>query len=274
MKKLLALLFFVPSWSFANSTLLNLNETTTPKTTDYMYIVTNSSSMKVQAGTIINLSGAATSYIQNRNTLQAGTTAYPSFVFVGSSLTSPAANISTAAINQIKWADGTIQVSSATTYLPVFNYAFNPDQAKLPGSGTPYIQNSTNAITSSVLFDQTSTQTVIWSTILNPYQGGVLNADIFYTVTGGSTGTVNYGVYLACVTNGDAVVLDSKSFGTINSTSTTVPGVAGYMKEATMPLTNGDSCAANDLLIIKLERTAGVLDTAVNSEFRKLRIWE
>ncbi len=274
MKKILYLSFFLPSLMWGNSKVSNLTETTTPKTTDYMYIVANSSGMKVQISALLSLSGASTSYIQNRNTLQTGTTAYPDFIIVGSSLTSKDATISTATIKQIRWSDGSVQVSSASTYVPLFNYSFDPDQAKLPGAGTPYIQNSTNAFSSSVLFDQGSTQTVTWSTILSPYNNGTLNADIFYTVTGGSTGTVNFGIYVACITPADAVAVDSKSFGTLNSTSTTIPGTAGYLQKATVALTNGDSCAANDVLGIKLERTAGTLDTAVNAEFRKLRIWE
>lgn len=47
----------------ADQKLTQLNETTTPSATDYMYIVTNSSSMKVTPATILSLPGNSTSYI-------------------------------------------------------------------------------------------------------------------------------------------------------------------------------------------------------------------
>lgn len=156
-----------------------------------------------------------------------------------------------------------------------FDQTFNADQAKLPDTGTPAISNSTNAVISSILFDPDSTETASWNSILDPYNGGTLRADIFYSMVSGSTGTVNFGVYVMCVTAGDSADVDTASFGTINSTSTNVPGTAGYLTKGTVSLSNGDGCTAGDVIIFKLERTATSLDTAVgDAEFRKLRIYE
>lgn len=63
MKKLLYLFAFIPSFLFADQKVSTLNEMTTPKTTDYMYIVANSTSMKVQVGSLLDLPGASTSYL-------------------------------------------------------------------------------------------------------------------------------------------------------------------------------------------------------------------
>lgn len=87
MKKLLYLLLLLPTFVWAGQKLTSLNQTTTPSTTDYMYIVTNSSSMKVTPASLFSLPGTSTSYIlvissnnfiQNRKTLQAGSTFYTS----------------------------------------------------------------------------------------------------------------------------------------------------------------------------------------------------
>lgn len=161
--------------------------------------------------------------------------------------------------------------------LPIssFTYTFNPDQAKLPVSASAAISNSTGAFTSSLLFDDTSTETVTWSTLLNNYSGYQLKADVFYTMLSATSGTVNFGTYIACISPEDAIDVDLKTFSTINSTSTTVPGTAGYMRKAIVSLTNGDSCANGDLMVIKLERSAGSLDTASgDAEVRKIRIYE
>lgn len=55
MKKLLYGLFLLPSLLFADVKVSNLNEQLYPKTTDYMYIVANSTSMKVSLGSIDGL---------------------------------------------------------------------------------------------------------------------------------------------------------------------------------------------------------------------------
>ena len=79
-----------------------------------------------------------------------------------------------------------------------------------------------------------------------------------------TSGTVNWGAYIECKTpNVDALSYNTDSFSTINSTSVTVGATASMAMKATVALTNGDSCANGDTVRIKLERQAGLLDTAV-----------
>jgi hypothetical protein len=156
-----------------------------------------------------------------------------------------------------------------------FNQTFNAAQANLPGTGTPYISNSTTTAAPAVFFDETSTQTVTWSTILSPYNGGTLNADIVF-LSSATSGTMNWGVYLECTSpNSDAVSADTDSFGVVNSTSVTVGGTALMANKATVVLSNGDSCAVGDEMRIKLERRAQDSDTAVGmGRVRRMRIYE
>ena len=156
-----------------------------------------------------------------------------------------------------------------------FTYTFNAAQANLPGANAPYISNSTNAASAGVFFDESSTQTVTWATILNGYKGGTLYSDVVFT-SSATTGTMNWGTYIECkTTNVDALDYDTDSFSTINSTSVTVGATSGMAMKATVALTNQDSCADGDTVRIKLERTAGTNDTAVGKgRVRFLRLYE
>lgn len=72
MKRFLYLLILFPSILWANSKVSNLTETTTPTTTDYMYIVHNATSMKVTPASLLALPGASTSYL----TISSATSTY------------------------------------------------------------------------------------------------------------------------------------------------------------------------------------------------------
>lgn len=83
------------------------------------------------------LLGNSTNYIQNRNTLQSGTTAYPSFLYVGSSISVPSLVATTSGTIQLLV---TSTITSATglvistTGATTNNYFFGPSSATI---GTP-----------------------------------------------------------------------------------------------------------------------------------------
>ena len=145
----------------------------------------------------------------------------------------------------------------------LFTYTWNASVANIVNSSAPFISNSTGAASASVYFDEVSTQAVTYSGILNNYNGNALSLDIVFLSTA-TSGTVNWGAYIECKTpNVDALSYNTDSFSTINSTSVTVGATASMAMKATVALTNGDSCANGDTVRIKLERQAGLLDTAV-----------
>lgn len=62
-------------------------------------------------------------------------------------------------------------------------------------------------------------------------------------------------VHVAAVTDGDSTDIDAKAFGTVNTvTAVTVPGTAGYLDEISGALSNVDSMAANDFLVVRIAR--------------------
>jgi hypothetical protein len=158
-----------------------------------------------------------------------------------------------------------------------FSYTFNAMQARSTDTATACsISGSTNALVDTLLCDDTANEGMIWSTTLTPYNSGTLSAAIFFSMTSATSGNVVNDVYVACISPSDSQDIDTKAFAAANSATTAVPGTAGYLATATITLTNNDSCAAGDLLAIKVRRNgASGSDTATgDQEIRKVRIYE
>lgn len=62
-----------------------------------------------------SITSGSTNYIQNRSSLQSGATAYPSFLYVGSSASIPSLFSSTGTINSFTSSTGTISVARVST---------------------------------------------------------------------------------------------------------------------------------------------------------------
>lgn len=76
-----------------------------------------------------------------------------------------------------------------------------------------------------------------------------------YKMASATTGAIILAGRIAAVTPGDSTDVDAKAFGTVNnSAADTVPGTAGFMKEVSITLTNADSLAAGDFVIVWFSR--------------------
>lgn len=77
-----------------------------------------------------------------------------------------------------------------------------------------------------------------------------------YCMASATSGNVVLWVYVQAVSDGDSLDLDaSESFDTVNaSAATAVPGTAGYIDSISITLSNKDSVAAGDLVIVKVMR--------------------
>ena len=86
------------------------------------------------------------------------------------------------------------------------------------------------------------------------YAVSTLTAKIGY-ITGATANEVIWEVYVEAITAGDTHDLDSSTtFDAVNTTTDTVPATAGYLKVASVTLTNKDSVAAGDMVRILLRR--------------------
>ena len=87
---------------------------------------------------------------------------------------------------------------------------------------------------------------------------------IAFKMTSATSGAVKWGAQIAAVTPGDAVVINSaKAFATVNTATTTVPGTVGYVTESSITMSNDDSVAAGDFVVLRISRVAAdAADTA------------
>ena len=78
----------------------------------------------------------------------------------------------------------------------------------------------------------------------------------WYSRSGSTTGDVVWGARLKAISDGDAVSVESKTFSTAATTTTTVNGTAKGPKFTTITITSLDSLTANDKLSINIYRDA------------------
>lgn len=113
-------------------------------------------------------------------------------------------------------------------------------------------------------FDASTDEMCYWSFRMpaDYASGPVLKVQ--YKMASATSGNVIISGRLAAVSDGDSTDVDAKALGTDNTSSATaVPGTAGYLDEISLTLTNADSVAAGDYVIVRLARDAdNASDTA------------
>ncbi len=81
-------------------------------------------------------------------------------------------------------------------------------------------------------------------------------AVVSWKAASATSGGVVWDVRLAAVTTGDATDVDAKAFGSANTATGTAPATAGYLLDTSITLTNADSVAAGDFVVVRLARAA------------------
>lgn len=113
-------------------------------------------------------------------------------------------------------------------------------------------------------FDTTTEEMCFWQFRMPSDYGSALTAKIQYKMASATSGGVAFDVSLMAVTPGDSQDVDADAFATVNGGSdATVPGTAGYLDAVSITLTNEDSVAAGDFVVVRLARdVADAADTA------------
>jgi hypothetical protein len=106
-------------------------------------------------------------------------------------------------------------------------------------------------------FDAGQTEQAMWQFVVpsNFASAPVLNVQ--YKMASATSGDIRLDARVGAVTPGDATDLDAKAFAAANLLTDTVPGTAGHVKEAAIPLANADALDAGDLAIVYLARLGG-----------------
>lgn len=107
-------------------------------------------------------------------------------------------------------------------------------------------------------FDGATDEMVYWSFRMPSDYASAPVLKVQYKCLSATTGTVRFEGRLAAVTpDVDTTDVDAKALATTNSNGGTVPATtAGKLAEISITLTNADSLAANDFVIVMLRRDA------------------
>lgn len=123
------------------------------------------------------------------------------------------------------------------------------------GAPTPYFLQ--------LNFDAGQTEQAMWQFAMPSTYASDPVLQVIYKMASATTGDVRLSARLAAVSPGAAVDADAMAFGSDNLLTDTVPGTAGNLKRATIPLTNNDSVLAGDLVVLYVARLgADGADTA------------
>lgn len=112
-------------------------------------------------------------------------------------------------------------------------------------------------------FDASTEEWCTWSLRMPADYASALTAKVQYKMASATTGGVAWDVRVSATSDGDAQDVDAQDFGSANVGTATVPGTAGHLDEVSITLTNADSAAAGDFVVIRLARAvANGSDTA------------
>lgn len=132
------------------------------------------------------------------------------------------------------------------------------EAAKIGHLTTPArIDGSTN--TWGIRYSSSVTESAEWNEIIDDdYGAGSLFLDLYYgMVSDVAASTTVWHCDIMAVTSGDAENINTPGFGSVNSSTSTVPTTAYYLTKQTITLSNTDSLAAGDFVRIRLSRQQG-----------------
>ena len=111
-----------------------------------------------------------------------------------------------------------------------------------------------NPVWLRMLLDDTTDEGRQWDDILDRKYGASPTLKIHYYMAGANTNKkVCFAARIAAISDADASVT-AKNFAAVNTTTVTVPALAGTEDVATITLTNNDSMAAGDRISLLLYR--------------------
>jgi hypothetical protein len=141
---------------------------------------------------------------------------------------------------------------------------FPPDDSSGSAAAQIQMKLTTDATDPQVrwpelLFDATTEEHWYWSFAMPSNYGSAPIVDVYYKATSAVAGTAAFNAKLMAVTPGDAADVDADEFAAEQTAgSETVPGTAGFLSKISIPLTNADSVAANDLVVLAVFRDVSV----------------
>lgn len=107
-----------------------------------------------------------------------------------------------------------------------------------------------------LLFDASSEEWCVWQLRMPDDYASGLVAKLQWLAASATSGAVVWDVRVSATTPADSQDVDAQDFASANTATTTVPGTAGYLAETSITLTNADSVAAGDFVVVRVARAA------------------
>lgn len=82
-------------------------------------------------------------------------------------------------------------------------------------------------------------------------------AKVQYKMASATSNGVAWDVRISATSDGDSQDVDAQDFASANVGTATVPGTAGHLDEVSVTLTNADSVAAGDFVVVRVARATG-----------------
>jgi hypothetical protein len=105
-------------------------------------------------------------------------------------------------------------------------------------------------------FDASSEEWCTWQFRMPADYASAPVAKIAWKATSATSGGVVWDVRVSATTPGDTQDVDAQDFDSANTATGTAPATAGYLVETSVTLTNADSVAAGDFVVIRVARAA------------------
>jgi len=149
--------------------------------------------------------------------------------------------------------------------LPISS-CYLPDDST--GSAAAQVQRRTSSdatdpqlFWTEALFDDTTNEHIYFEFAMPDNYASAPVVDVWYKMASAAVNEVIFGAAIHAASDGDAADMDAEALGTTNdSGATTVPGTAGYPDVCSITMSNIDSLAANDRVILEVHRHADHAD--------------
>jgi hypothetical protein len=142
-----------------------------------------------------------------------------------------------------------------------------PGAAVLPdgsaSNAAPAMQRTKSSATApgvyvlKLCFDATAEEWCCWQFRMPADYASAPVCKIQYLMASATSGGVAWDVRISATSDGDSQDVDAQDFGSANVGTATVPGTAGYLDEVSVTLTNADSLAAGDFVVVRVARAVG-----------------
>jgi len=139
-------------------------------------------------------------------------------------------------------------MAKATIILPVqaakIGGAYITAGAQIDGGSGPW----------KLLFDASATESALWQFKMPDNYSSTPVLRLQYAMASATSDKVDWEAEVMAVADGEDI--DTASFDSVNEIpgGTTVPGTAGFLDTVSIPLANNDSMAADELILLRVNR--------------------